>query len=76
MDINLFADSLVYKLPNNELPANVNITVNMFPADYVELQEEMRKLPLMIQQDRVSFSEGTVTYRHEGINFNITNYGY
>lgn len=77
-DLHLFAASLVFKLPNNELPANVKVTVDLFPDDWAELVDEIRKLPSIVQVDKVTWREdtGQVGYRHEGIRFSITNRGY
>lgn len=76
-DIHLFADSLVFRLPNNELPGNVKVSIDLFPHDYAELVDEIRKMPNIVQLDKVTWGDpGKIGYRHEGIKFNITNNGY
>lgn len=70
-DVHLFAETLVYKLPNNEMPSNTKICLKLFPYDFEELRKELNSLPAIIAGDRVDVNDESMEYRYEGIKFII-----
>jgi hypothetical protein len=69
-DIHLFADSLIYRF--QVLPNNMKISVELFPFDYDDLYASMEKLPSILKHEcNYHASGGKISYRYEGVLFNI-----
>jgi hypothetical protein len=69
-DIHLFADSLIYRF--QVLPNNIKISVELFPYDWDDLYASMEKLPNIMKHDtNYHTCNGKISYRYEGILFNI-----
>lgn len=74
-DIHLFAENLIFKLPNNEIPANIKITVNLHHLDWEELRRDMDKMPMIIKIDRnYKITETYMMYTYNGVSFDFNKY--
>lgn len=69
-DIHLFADSLIYRF--EIIPANMKITIDLYPYEWDELSTNMDKLPQILKHETNYLKEnGVINYKYEGIGFKI-----